>query len=223
MTRVISIANSKGGVGKSTVTILLASALAKQKNKKVLILDTDSQASVSEWLATEQQAYPEEKSLVKVEAIAPEHVQMYLEKFGEDYDIIFIDIPRMTNSMNETANVQLLYYCDSVLIPILGSRLDVMSTGKFFQVVKDAEMKKKELGFDYKIIGFLNKETNRKDNQHAKMILGQEGGIPMMKTTLRDLKLFTAPSLFDSLLDTKEGRERFEPFFNEVIEELEIK
>jgi len=221
-TRAISVANSKGGVGKSTVTILLAAALAKQKNKKVLILDTDSQASVSEWLLAEQQAYSDAKPLVSVEAIPPQHVQMYLEKFGEGYDVIFIDIPRMTNSMNETANVQLLYFCDSILIPVIGSRLDVMSTGKFFQVVKDAEAKKLELGFEYKILGFLNKETNRKDNQYAKTMLSDQAGIDMLDASLRDLILFTAPSLFDSILDTKDGRERFEPFFNEVCKKLKL-
>lgn len=221
-TRVLSVANSKGGVGKSTVTILLAAALAKQQKKKVLILDTDSQASVSEWLGAEQNAYEDAEALVTVEAIDPKHVQMFLEKFGETYDVVFIDIPRMTNSMNETANVQLLYFCDSVLIPVIGSRLDVMSTSKFFQVVKDAEVKKKELGFNYQILGFLNKETNRKDNQYAKQMLSDQAGIEMLDASLRDLKLFTAPSLFDSILDTKEGRDRFEPFFKEVCKKLKL-
>jgi len=97
-----------------------------------------------------------------------------------------------------------------------------MSTGKFFQVVKDAETKKRELGFEYQILGFLNKETNRKDNQYAKTMLSEQAGIDMMDATLRDLKLFTTPSLFDSILDTKEGRDRFEPFFNEVCKKLKL-
>ena len=44
--KIISICNSKGGVGKSVVTLMVATALAEQKEKKVLIIDCDSQASV---------------------------------------------------------------------------------------------------------------------------------------------------------------------------------
>jgi len=221
-TRVISVANSKGGVGKSTITILLAAALAKQGGKKVLILDTDSQRSVAKWLDSEKADY-DTPALVSVDAMSPLHVQNYLNKFGDDYDIVFIDVPRMTDGMNETANVQLLYFCDTILIPVLGTRLDVASTVDFFQIAKDAEANRKELEFDCQIWGFINKETQRKDNQEAKDLLKEAVGMPMFDHSIRDLKLFTTPSLFESILDTKKGKERFEPFFNEVIKKLKIK
>ena len=140
---------------------------------------------------------------------------MYLKKFGEDFDFVFIDIPRMTNSLSEASNIQVLYYCDVILIPAIGSRLDVMSTARFFKIVQDAATKKRELEFEFQILGFLNRETNRKDNQEAKVVLSENMNIPMMKASLRELKLFTSPSLFQSILDSKEGKARFEPFFNE--------
>jgi len=222
MTRVISVANSKGGVGKSTITILLASALAKQNKKKILIMDTDSQESVFKWYETQKHFYDTDP-LVTVERIAVNHVQMYLQKFGESYDIIFIDVPRMTEGIREGSNAQLLYYCDSILIPVLGSQFDVQSTKSFYNIVKDAQAKKEELGYDYTVYAFMNRVNSRTENKEAKELVKKHLEIPMLEENVKDLKLFTTPSLFESILDSKKGKERFEPFLNEVIKKLNIK
>lgn len=52
MRNTIAVMNTKGGVGKSTLVLALAETLSAQFRKNVLIVDSDSQASVSAMLLT---------------------------------------------------------------------------------------------------------------------------------------------------------------------------
>ncbi|MFA5436535.1 MAG: AAA family ATPase, partial [Candidatus Neomarinimicrobiota bacterium] len=55
MSRVISIANHKGGVGKTTSVINIGSGLTRLGSKSILLIDLDPQANLTQSLGKEEQ------------------------------------------------------------------------------------------------------------------------------------------------------------------------
>lgn len=220
-TKIISICNSKGGVGKSVVTLMVAAALAEQKNKKVLIIDCDSQASVLAMYEQELEANPDATPLVEVEALSPRRVNTFLKRFGDDYDTIFIDIPRMTDKKADNPTVMLLYNCDAILVPVIGSEVDTMATREFMEIIDECRSFKEEMKEDFNAYGFINRRNLRKSNQEAETLL-RKAGLKMFSNSLSDLRIFTSPSVFKSPLQTAEGLRRFEPFYKEFCRKLKV-
>jgi chromosome partitioning protein len=70
----ILLCNGKGGTGKTTLTVLLAHALA-EAGKRVSVLDLDPQATATNWLRE----------------CESEKVGMY--DSGSEYDAVFVDTP----------------------------------------------------------------------------------------------------------------------------------
>ena len=61
---IISVSNQKGGVSKTGVSFNLGTALALKRNKKVLLIDLDPQANLSEYLKYEPDGKPTLTQLV---------------------------------------------------------------------------------------------------------------------------------------------------------------
>ena len=64
MSNIICICNQKGGVGKTTTCYNLGAALALNEGKKVLVVDIDPQANLSDYLGFEPDGQPTMTNLV---------------------------------------------------------------------------------------------------------------------------------------------------------------
>ena len=80
MNAVISITNSKGGVGKSTTALNLGAALSATKNK-VLLIDSDVQGNLTAALGFTQGEQKDTLAKLLLAAIdSPEDVELYLSR-----------------------------------------------------------------------------------------------------------------------------------------------
>jgi len=219
--KIFSVCNSKGGVGKSVVTLMIATAIAEQKNKKVLIIDCDSQASVQSMYEHAMENQPDDTPLIEVEALSPRRVNTFLKRFGDDYDIIFIDIPRMTDKKADNPTVMLLYNCDGILVPVIGSEVDALATHEFMEIIEECREYKAEMGEELAAHGFINRRNQRKSNEETETEL-KKAGLKMFKNSLADLRIFTSPSVFASPLSTAEGERRFSLFYKEFCRKYSI-
>ena len=84
---IISVINQKGGVGKTTLSISLAAALAGRK-MRVLLVDADPQGSALDWVAVRGEDVP-------FAAVGMPKAILHLElpKMAKDFDAVLIDGP----------------------------------------------------------------------------------------------------------------------------------
>ncbi|MBL7815600.1 MAG: hypothetical protein JNL70_11330 [Saprospiraceae bacterium] len=67
----------------------------------------------------------------------------------------------------------------------------------------------------------MNKRNQRSENQDAIECM-RRLKVPMFDNTLADVKALSKPYTCESVLDNKDGKSRFEPFFNEFITKFEL-
>jgi len=86
---IITLASSKGGVGKSTTTASLAGAFA-HAGQRVHIIDLDNNSTVSRWLAEARRCSPR----LSVSAADPQELTEHLIEVGRRYapNVTLIDI-----------------------------------------------------------------------------------------------------------------------------------
>lgn len=118
--KIITIANQKGGCGKTTITIQLAGAFSKD-NLKILVVDADPQATATRWISN---APEDGLSLVHVIGLSAtgEKVHKEVKKYVKLYDYIFIDCPPAVESIIPQSALTI---SDIVLIPVIPSPADL--------------------------------------------------------------------------------------------------
>ncbi|KAA0220313.1 MAG: chromosome partitioning protein ParA [Planctomycetota bacterium] len=125
---IIAVANSKGGVGKSTLAVHLAAWLDKQGHR-VTLADCDTQQSSSQWI---REAAPQVKTLCMRD---PDTIINELPLLAQETDYVVADGP---GSLAETSRA-LLLVADQAIVPCKASMLEIRALDAATKVLRQAQ------------------------------------------------------------------------------------
>lgn len=120
--RIITVAQQKGGSGKTTVTVNLAIAL-RRRGLSVAVLDTDPQGSLGRWFMERLDRQGEDEGLEFTTSSAW-GASYESEKLKKRFDVVLIDTPPKIESDLRPA----LRVADLVLVPVASSQVDLWAT-----------------------------------------------------------------------------------------------
>lgn len=123
MAKIFTIAQQKGGAGKSTIAAHLALAWAAKRNA-VAILDIDPQGSLAAWHELREAALGETSGGITFDSVTGWRAARAVEKLSADHDIVVIDSPPHIETDAKVA----IRPADLVVVPAQPSPLDVWAT-----------------------------------------------------------------------------------------------
>jgi chromosome partitioning protein len=123
----IALANSKGGVGKSTISVHLA-VLAHERGRKVALIDADAQESSSRWVKDLGSPFPAHRLQT------PDDVIERADEIAHGFDVVIADGPAGLSEVTRA----LLMVADLALLPCGPSALDLRALQEALRVVRQA-------------------------------------------------------------------------------------
>ena len=132
---IISVLNQKGGVGKTTLSINLASALA-QMGKRTLLIDADPQGSALDWQASRQG-----DSLFPVVGMDKPTLHTDVPQLAQQQDVVIIDGPPRVNELARSA----IMASDKVIIPVQPSPYDIWAADEIVKLIQETMIYKPSL------------------------------------------------------------------------------
>jgi chromosome partitioning protein len=127
---VISFANPKGGAGKTTTALLLATELAT-RGARVAIIDADPEKWISQWAALPGK--PENVDIIS--AVTEDSIVEQIDSAAQRAQFVIVDLEGTASLMVANA----IGMSDLVLIPIQGSSMDARGGAKTIRLIRNQE------------------------------------------------------------------------------------
>ncbi len=124
---VISFANAKGGAGKTTAALLLATELAHQ-GFRVAILDADPQHWITQW----HEASGRQPNIEVISEVSVASLHGHLRDLAQTSDYTIIDLAGARDAIVTTA----IGLSDHVMIPVQGCAMDARGGAQILDLIK---------------------------------------------------------------------------------------
>lgn len=123
MSKIITIAQQKGGAGKTTIAAHIAVSIA-QTGRSVAIIDVDPQASLTNWHKIREKKFGEGFTGLSFNTSPGWRVEAAVSNLKRKFDFIIIDSPPHTETESKSA----IRVADLVVIPMQPSPTDLWAT-----------------------------------------------------------------------------------------------
>jgi chromosome partitioning protein len=188
--KIVLITHSKGGVGKSTLSYLIA--LNLNSNFKVAILDIDLQGSLSRLSNT-----TEELHITTDRAILKE---------DSGFQIIFIDAPPYLSNQIQS----LIRLADLIVVPTKAGILDVLAITSTLNLIKNEKMDAKALI----VLNMIKPNTTLTENIMKSLV---DLEIRVAKQKISDLVAFTRAVALGGVSYDKNAQNQLDCLTEEIL------
>lgn len=131
---IVTFANQKGGVGKTTLSVLFANYLV-EASKTVIVLDTDHQRSIMVMRREDSENFSHQTmgyEVVECSLEDPEALSSYLKELDSHSEYVLVDAP---GNLTENGLIQLFSHSDYIIVPYQYERKSLDSTGTFVSAI----------------------------------------------------------------------------------------
>jgi chromosome partitioning protein len=179
---IISIANPKGGAGKSTSALVMATCLAHE-GAKVTVIDADPNHPISDWLDGGS------TSGIRVSRDVTEgSIRDRINEAASESQFVFVDLEGTASRLTSRAVIR----SDLTLIPLAGTALDARQAARAVNLIRESEA---DIGRRLHYVLMFNRTNpppfgRRIEREIASQI--RSNGQPILRTHLHRREAFNA-------------------------------
>lgn len=192
--KIVCFGNTKGGVGKSSLSVFTA-AEAARNGKRVMLVDADPQKSSALWRASRQ------ADDIVCMSITEATLHKDVPKLAEGFDLVVIDAGGRDSATFRSA----VLAADILIIPVLPSQFDIYATEDTLQIYKDAQVYRDDTQAYFVLNQLLVNTKISRDAESAVEDMTKKWGILPLNSQLH------ARVAFKECLEFGQGVTEYEP------------
>lgn len=203
---IVALLNQKGGVGKTTLAIHLAEALARKG--RTMLLDADPQGSAVAWSSQRASAPP-----FTVTALAKPTIHRDIDQIAHGYAHVVIDGPPRASDLARSV----IMAADFVLIPVQPSPYDLWAAQETVDLIQEAMTYKPNL----KAAFILNRKTaNTAISRSARDVLA-DLPFPVLTTEIAQRVIFAESAATGETVAERDPKGRAAQEVEAFVKEIE--
>lgn len=124
--RILTVAQQKGGSGKTTIAAHLAVALAERSGEPVAVLDVDPQGSLGTWYEAREESFGADSTGLEFRTASGWGARREARSLARSHGYVIVDTPPKTDTDAKPA----IDAADFVIVPIQPTPVDLWATSQ---------------------------------------------------------------------------------------------